>query len=82
MKERDTLRSNVENAIISILVDNYKGSNGKLDNEQLKSLIDATVGESHSEDLDDVQEIIEACSCSCNLTVCKEVISKKVSISR
>ena len=79
--ETDTLRSNVENAVISILVENYNGSNGALNKEQLKSLIDATVGESHDQEAVDIQDIVHACSDSGNLTICKEVISAKVSIS-
>ena len=81
VKETDTLRSNVENAVISILVENYNGSNGALDKDQLKSLIDATVGESHDQEAVDIQDIVRACSDSGNLTICKEVISAKVSIS-
>ena len=79
-KEVDTLRTNVEGVIKAILVEKYNGTNGALDTNQLKALIDATVSGSRADDSFNIQDIVIPCSERENLTGCFDVISKTVSI--
>ena len=79
-KEADTLRTNVESVIKAILVDKYNGTNGALDKNQLKALIDATVSGSRADDSVVIQDIVTPCSERENLTGCFDVISETVSI--
>lgn len=80
-----TLISNVKAAILSALVETYNGTNGTLNSDQLKLLINASVRERHFDNENtskaDAREINENCCVSCNISLCKDVISKKVGIN-
>ena len=83
LSNAEDVRKTIEAAIISNLVDKF-GSNGTINDVELKKLIDAVIGGETGEINTtavniDTRLIADACSSADNLTLCKHVIAAKVS---